>query len=62
MSTVDVVRRLSCFVWSVEQAAVFGVPQQQLGQLPASTSDGDVQWCVSFLGGWGGESGSKKEL
>lgn len=50
VGAVDVVRRLPCFVGSVEQAAVFGVPQQQLGQLPAPTPDGDVQRRVSFLG------------
>lgn len=60
MGAVDVVRCLSCFVGSVEQAAVFGVSQQQLGQLPTSTSDGDVQRRVSFLGK--NKSGQKTKL
>lgn len=43
MAAVDVVGRLSALVGSVKEPAVFGVPQEQLGQTPAPSSDGDVQ-------------------
>lgn len=51
MGAVDVVWSLSSFVGPVKQAAIFRVPQQQLSQLTASASDGDVERRVSFLGG-----------
>lgn len=50
MGAVDVVWGLSSSVGPVKQAAIFGVPQQQLSQLTASPSDGDVERRVSFLG------------
>lgn len=49
MGAVDVVGGFSGFVGPVKQAAIFGVPQQQLSQLTASPSDGDVERRVSFL-------------
>ena len=49
VAAVDVVRRLSPLVGPVQQAAIFGVPQQQLGQPPAPPPDGDVEGRVSFL-------------
>lgn len=49
MGTIDVVWCLSSFVGPVKQAAIFRVPQQQLGQLSTSSSDGNVEGRVSFL-------------
>lgn len=49
MGAVDVVWCLSSFVGPVKQAAIFRVPQQQLSQLSASPSDGNVEGRVSFL-------------
>lgn len=49
VGAVNVVWRLSSFVGTVEQAAIFRVPQQQLSQLTASPSDGNVEGRVSFL-------------
>lgn len=49
VSAVDVVGCFPGFVGAVQQAAVLRVPQQQLGQLSAPPSDGNVQRCVSFL-------------
>lgn len=49
MCAVDVVGRLSSFVRSIKQTAIFRVSQQQLSQLSASASDSNVEWCVSFL-------------
>lgn len=57
MGAVDVVWCLSSFVGPVKQAAIFRVPQQQLSQLSASPSDGNVEWRVSFLS----EESRKKE-
>lgn len=51
VGAVDVVWCLSGFVGAVKQAAIFRVPQQQLGQLSASPSDGNVERRVSFLKG-----------
>lgn len=51
MGTVDVVWRLSSFVWPVKQAAIFRVPQQQLSQPAAAPSNGNVEGGVSFLKG-----------
>ena len=48
VGAVDVVRCLSSLVGKVQQAAIIGVPQEQLSQLAAS-SDGDVEGSVSFL-------------
>ena len=49
VAAVDVVRRLARLVGPVQQAAIFRVPQQQLGQLAAPPPDGDVKGRVSFL-------------
>lgn len=49
MGAVDVIRRLSSFVGPVKQTAIFRVPQQQLSQLSASPSNGNVEGCISFL-------------
>ena len=49
VGAVDVVGRLPGLVGPVQQAAVFRVPQQQLGQLAAPPPDGDVKGRVSFL-------------
>lgn len=49
MAAVNVVRRLSGLVGSVQQAAIFGVAEQQLGQAAAAAADGDVERGVSFL-------------
>lgn len=49
VGTVDVVRCLSSLVWTVKKAAIFRVPQQELGQLSASPSDGYVEGRISFL-------------
>lgn len=49
MAAVDVVRRLPGLVGPVQQAAIFGVSEQELGQAAAPPTDGDVQRRVSFL-------------
>ena len=49
VGAVDVVRRLARLVGAVQQAAIFRVPQQQLGQTPAPPPDGDVKGRVPFL-------------
>lgn len=49
VAAVDVVRRLPALVGSVQQAAVFGVPEEQLSQAAAPAADGDVEGSVSFL-------------
>lgn len=51
MGAVDVVRRFSGFVGAVQEAAIFGVSEQQLGQLSAASADRDVEGGVSFLNG-----------
>lgn len=49
VGAVDVVRRLSSFVGPVQEAAIFWVPEQQLGQLSAAPADRNVQGGVPFL-------------
>lgn len=49
MAAVDVVRRLSGLVGSVQQAAIFGVSEEELGQTATTPTDGDVEGRVSFL-------------
>lgn len=49
VGAIDVVRCFSSFVGTVQQATIFRVPQQQLGQLSATPSNGDVERRVSFL-------------
>lgn len=49
VGAIDVVRCFSSFVGTIQQAAIFRVPQQQLGQLSATPSNGDVERRVSFL-------------
>lgn len=49
VGAINVVWRLSSLVWAVKEAAIFRVPEQQLGQLSAPPSDGDVEGCVTFL-------------
>ena len=49
VGAVDVVRGLPCLVGPVQQAAILGVPQQQLSQLAAPPPDGDMKGRVSFL-------------
>lgn len=49
VAAVDVVRRLSGLVGPVQQAAIFGVAEQQLGEATAPAADGDVERSVSFL-------------
>lgn len=51
VGAVNVVWCFSSFVGAVEQAAIFRVPQQQLSQLSAAPSDGNVERRVSFLKG-----------
>ncbi|KAF3835811.1 hypothetical protein F7725_028369 [Dissostichus mawsoni] len=46
---VDVVRRLPALVGPVQQAAIFGVPEEELSQSAAPPSDGDVEGRVSSL-------------
>ena len=57
VAAVDVVRRLSRLVGSVQQAAIFRVSEEELGQAATPTTDSDVKGCVSFLGSQG-----RKEL
>ena len=49
MAAVDVVGRLPGLVGPVQQAAIFGVPEEELGQPAAPPTDGDVEGRVSFL-------------
>lgn len=49
VGAVNVVWSFSGFVGAVQQAAIFGVPKQQLGQLSASPTDGDMERSISFL-------------
>lgn len=49
VAAVDVVRRLSGLVGAVQQASIFGVPEEELGQAAAPPPDGDVKRSVSFL-------------
>lgn len=49
VGTVNVIRGFSCFVGTVQQAAIFGVPQQQFSQFSAASTDGNVERCVPFL-------------
>lgn len=49
MAAVDVVWRLSGLVGPVQQAAIFGVSEEELGQAAAPPPDGDVEGRVSFL-------------
>lgn len=49
VAAVDVVRSLPGLVRPVQQAAIFGVSKEQLGQATAPTADGDVEGSVSFL-------------
>lgn len=49
VAAVNVVRRFSGLVRAVQQAAIFGVPEEELGQAPAPPTDGDVKRCVSLL-------------
>lgn len=49
VAAVNVVRRFPGFVRAVQQAAIFGVPEEELSQAPAPPTNGDVQRCVSLL-------------
>lgn len=49
MAAVDVVRRLARLVGPVQQAAIFGVPEEELCQAAAPPADGNVEGGVSFL-------------
>lgn len=49
MAAVDVVRGLPRLVGPVQQTAVFGVPEEELGQAAAPPTDGDVEGRVPFL-------------
>ncbi len=49
MAAVDVVRRLARLVGAIQQAAIFGVSEEELGQTAAPPTDGDVEGRVSFL-------------
>lgn len=49
VAAVDVVRRLPGLVGAVQQAAIFGVTEQELGQAAAPPADGDMEGRISFL-------------
>lgn len=49
VAAVDVVRRLSGLVGAIQQAAIFGVSEEELGQTTTPPTDGDVEGRVSFL-------------
>jgi len=49
MATVDIVRRFSGLVGSVQQAAIFGVSEEELGQAATPAANGDVKGRVSSL-------------
>lgn len=49
VAAVNVVRRFSGLVRAVQQAAIFGVPEEELSQAPAPPTNGDVKRCVSLL-------------
>ena len=49
MAAVNVVRRLSRLVGAVQQAAIFGVSKEELGQAATAPTNSDVEGCVSFL-------------
>lgn len=50
VAAVDVVWRLSGLIGSVQQAPVFGVSEEELGQAATPPTDSDVEGRVSFLG------------
>lgn len=49
MAAVNVVWRFSSLVRAVQQAAIFGVPQEELSQAAAAPTNGNVEGRVSLL-------------
>lgn len=49
MAAVHVVGRLARLVGPVQQTAVLGVAEEELGQTPAPPTNGDVEGRVPFL-------------
>ncbi len=49
VSAVNVVGCLSFLVGPVEQTTIFRVPQEELSEFATSTTNGNMQSCVTFL-------------